>query len=86
MAFAAFSFARLANVFAGGSIGWTEVQAQINKEDPFLAAFITEHLEFNHAGGAVRVGHDSEGKSTVSGLEIGTRLPPYQFYAKPKRG
>ena len=70
--------------FAGGSISWTEVQAQIQKDDPFLADYIAAHLTVNRVGGALRVGHDDNGNSMVPGLQIATRLPPYHFYAKPK--
>src|SRR4051794_19081274 len=69
---------------AGGSIGWDEVKTKLAKEDPFLAALIETHFDVNRVGGAARVGHDSNGNSTVSGLEVGTRLPPYEFNAKPK--
>lgn len=70
--------------FAGGSIDWDEVRARIKKEDPFLADYIAAHFTVNRVGGAVRVGHDRNGNSMVEGEEIGARLPPYNFYAKPK--
>lgn len=49
-----------------------------------MASFISQHFDIAPSGGALRVGHDSEGKSMVEGLGIGTRLPPYDFNAKPK--
>ena len=57
---------------------------QIRADDPFLAAFIVEHLEVAPSGGALRVGHDRDGNSTVPGLGVGQRLPPYDFDARPK--
>src|SRR3989442_233368 len=68
----------------GGSIGWDIVSAEIRRDDPFLLAFIERTFAVHHVGGAMRVGRDATGKSTVPGLEIGTRLPPYEFDAKPK--
>jgi hypothetical protein len=70
--------------YAGGSIGWDRVNAEITKGDPFLAAFIAAHFDVAPAGGALRVGHDHEGNSLVPGHEVGDRLPPYEFRAKSK--
>src|SRR4051794_38838922 len=71
-------------VFAGGSISWEEVRAQIQKEDPEFLALIERAFDIRHVGGALRVGHDASGKSTVEGVEVGTRMPPYEFPAKLK--
>ena len=70
--------------FAGGSISWEEARAHIAKGDPVLIAWVEEHFEIRHSGGAMRVGHDASGKSMVEGVGVGTRLPPYEFPAKPK--
>ena len=70
--------------FAGGSIGWDEVKAKVGKDDPFLIDLIERQYDVSRVGGALRVGHDATGYSTVEGLEIGTRLPPYDFNAKIK--
>lgn len=69
---------------AGGSISWDEVNIKIKKEDPFLAAYIIKSFDIAQIGDAIRIGRDNKGNSTVSGLEVGTRIPPYNFYAKPK--
>jgi len=77
-------FALTVSCMAGGSIDWERVSAEITKDDTFLATFIAQHFDVARSGLAVRVGHDRAGNSTVPGLGIGTRLPPYDFYAKPK--
>jgi hypothetical protein len=69
---------------AGGSISWDEVRAKIQKEDPEFLSFIERAFDIRHVGGALRVGHDASGKSTVEGVEVGTRMPPYEFLAKLK--
>lgn len=74
----------VSSCFAGGSIGWDEVKAKISKDDPFLINLIERQYDVSRVGGALRVGRDAAGNSTVEGLEIGTRLPPYDFNAKPK--
>jgi hypothetical protein len=71
-------------VLAGGSISWDEVRAQIQKEDPEFLALIEQAFDIRHVGGALRVGHDASGKSTVEGVEVGTRMLPYEFLAKLK--
>ena len=73
-----------AKAFAGGSISWEEARTHIVKGDPLLIAWVEEHFEIRHSGGAMRVGHDASGKSMVEGVGVGTRLPPYEFPAKPK--
>ena len=70
--------------WAGGSIGWEEVIQNITKDDPSLATYITEHFDVAPIGGAVRVGHDTDGKSLDPPYEVGQRIPPYDFEAKPK--
>lgn len=69
---------------ASGSIGWEQVSAEITKGDAFLSNYIAQHFDVATSGGALRVGKDQAGNSTVPGLGIGTRLPPYDFNAKPK--
>jgi hypothetical protein len=71
-------------VLASGSITWDEVRAQIQKEDPEFLALIERAFDIRHVGGALRVGHDASGKSTVDGVAVGTRMPPYEFPAKLK--
>ena len=71
-------------VFAGGSIGWDEVVPQITKDDPFLTGFIAKNFDVSPIGIGVRVGHDKDGNSLVPGVGVGTRIPPIEFYAKPK--
>ena len=70
--------------FAGGSIDWERVSKEISKDDKFLATYIAQNFDVATSGAALRVGHDQSGNSTVAGLEVGTRLPPYDFNAKPK--
>jgi hypothetical protein len=85
--FWSFLFALLAlpfSCFAGGSVDWERVSKEINKDDKFLAAYIAQNFDIATSGGAQRVGYDQSGNSTVPRLEIGTRLPPYDFNAKPK--
>lgn len=69
---------------AGGSISWDEANLQIKKEDPFMSAYITKYFDVESIGDAIRVGSDVHGNSTVRGVGVGTRLPPYEFCAKPK--
>ena len=76
----------LANVSparAGGSILWTTVHDEIATDDPFLVQFIDKTFEMRRSGGGVRVGHDKDGNSLVPGVGVGTRLPPFDFLAKP---
>jgi len=70
--------------FAGGSVGWDQVRAEIMRDDPGLLAFIETHFDIRHSGGAVRVGRDASGNATIPELGVGARIPPYEFYAKPK--
>jgi len=68
---------------AGGSVGWDQVRSEIAKDDPFMADYIAKNFEVRSVGGAVRDGHDKDGNSLVPSLEVGTRIPPYEFPAKP---
>ena len=68
---------------AGGSIGWDQVRAEIAKDDPFMADYIVRNFEVRRVGGGVRVGRDKDGNSLVPGLEVGTRIAPFDFPAKP---
>ena len=79
-----FQLAFAHRVEAGGSISWEEVRARIATDDPFIAAFIAEHLDVARGGSALRVGHDKDGNSLVTGYGVGERIPPYDFVAKPK--
>jgi hypothetical protein len=71
-------------VLASGSISWDEVREQIKRDDPEFLALIECAFDIRHVGGALRVGHDASGKSTVEGVAVGTRMPPYEFLAKLK--
>ena len=71
-------------LLAGGSISWAEARAQIQKEDPEFLTLIERAFDIRSIGGALRVGQDATGKSTVEGVEVGTRMPPYEFSAKLK--
>jgi hypothetical protein len=79
-----FTLISMAPCRAGGSIGWDDVRKQIAKDDPFLADYIAKNFEMRPSGGAVRVGHDRDGNSLVEGVEVGTRIPPFEFPAKPR--
>ena len=56
---------------------------EIAKDDPFLVQFIDKTFEMSRSGGGLRVGHDRDGNSLVPGVGVGTRLPPFDFLAKP---
>ena len=71
-------------VSAGGSIGWEEVRARIGRDDPKLLAWVEQTFDIRHVGGATRVGRQADGTATVAGAEVGDRLPPFEFPAKPK--
>ena len=77
-------FAFSTSCLAGGSLGWTEVSAQIAKEDPFLSDYIAKTFDVRSIGLGVRVGHDKDGNSLVPGLEVGERIAPFDFLAKPR--
>ena len=79
-------FALTAACLAGGSVGWDQVSAEVAKGDPFLADYIAKNFDVNHVGGAMRIGHDKDGNSLVPEMEVGDRIPPYEFYAKPRGG
>ena len=81
---AALGFTCACICFGGGSIGWAEARAQIVRDDPKFIAAIEGAFEIAPSGGATRVGHDATGNSTIEGVEIGTRVPPFDFAAKPK--
>lgn len=74
-------FSIASSCFAWGSLGWHEALAHIRKEDAFLAAYITAGFDISPTGSAVRVGSQLE---KAGGPEAGTRIPPYEFFAKPK--
>ena len=74
----------VAHAIASGSISWDEVRARIQKDDPEFLALVERAFDIRHVGGALRVGHDATGKSAVEGVEVGTRMPPYEFPAKIK--
>ena len=80
---AAFYWSSATASHAGGSIGWPQVHDEIAKDDPFLVQFIDKTFEMRRSGGGVRVGHGKDGNSLVPGVGVGTRLPPFDFLAKP---
>jgi hypothetical protein len=84
VAFFLFAIVVAASCFGGGSIGWEDVRKRMARDDPEFLAWIDERFDIRPSGGAVRVGHDTSGKSTVEGSQIGDRLPPFEFPAKPK--
>ena len=69
---------------AGGSIGWMEVLVKITNDDPDLAALVQRQYDIADIGLGVRVGHDKDGNSLAPPFEVGERIPPYDFDAKPK--
>jgi hypothetical protein len=71
-------------VFAGGSVGWEDVRGVIDREDPTLCAWVERTFEVRESGGGMRVGRQADGRPTVEGAEVGERMPPYEFPAKPK--
>ena len=73
-------------VFAGGSIGWQNVRGRVRREDAALVAWIEQTFDVRESGGAMRVGRQADGKPTVDGAQIGDRVPPYEFPARPKGG
>ena len=80
-----FSLSFVLQIFAGGSIDWDQVKAEITKDDPFMADFITSQFDLQPVGDAVRIGHDKDGNSLAPELGgVGKRIPPYNFLAKPK--
>src|SRR3954452_18086205 len=78
------AFWSLTTVFAGGSISWDDVRMRIQKDDPEFLALVERAFDIRHIGQAFRVGQGADGKSTVEGVEVGTRVPPYEFVAKIK--
>ena len=70
--------------FAGCSVGWDQVRAEIMRDDPGFLAFLEARFDVHHSGLAVRVGRDASGNATIPELGVGARIPPYEFYAKPK--
>jgi len=69
--------------YAGGSIAWEEVAAQLSRSAPELLSVINDSFDVARVGGAIRLSARSidviEGRA-----EIGDRVPPYEFDCKPK--
>ena len=72
-------------MFAGGSIGWEDVRGRISREDAELIAWVEQTFDVRDSGSAMRVGRQADGKPTVEGAQIGDRVAPYEFSARPKR-
>ena len=72
------------HAFACGSISWKEVLTKITKDDPDFAELVQKQFDVADIGVGVRVGHDKDGKSLAPPFEVGERIPPYDFDAKPK--
>lgn len=60
--------------FAGGSIGWEHVKAQIARSDPELVKVIELNFAVNASGGGVRLGPHF-------GDRHGERVSPFEFGA-----
>jgi hypothetical protein len=71
-------------LFAGGSIAWGDVRDRLSHEDAALVAWVEHTFDIRHSGTAARVGRQADGKPTVEGAQIGDRVAPYEFAAKPK--
>jgi hypothetical protein len=71
-------------LFAGGSISWDDARTRIRRDDRDLVAWVERTFDVRDVGGAVRVGKQADGSPTVEGAQIGDRLPPFEFPAKPK--
>src|SRR3954447_529400 len=71
-------------IMAGGSMRWDDVRVRLQKEDPEFLTLVERVFDIRRVGDALRVGHDASGNSTVEGVEVGTRMPPYEFLAKPR--
>ena len=82
--FFAFYLATTIMGLAGGSVGWDQVRTEIAKDDPFMADYIAKTFDMRPSGGAIRVGHDDQGNSLAPPLGVGSRIPPYEFPAKPR--
>jgi hypothetical protein len=71
-------------LLAGGSIGWDDARTRIRRYDPDLVAWVEQTFDVRVVGAAVRVGRQADGRPAVEGAQIGDRLPPFEFPAKPK--
>jgi hypothetical protein len=71
-------------LFAGGSIGWDDARSRILRDDASLIAWVEQAFDVRDVGGAMRVGRQADGSPAVEGAQIGDRLPPFEFPAKPK--
>lgn len=72
------------HVFAGASVRWEEALTKIAKDDPDLAQLVQVQFDVADIGNGVWVGHDKDGNSLAPPYEVGERIPPYDFDAKPK--
>jgi hypothetical protein len=69
---------------AGGSVDWDVHALPLLRKAPDLLRVIEQSLDVQRVGDGLRVGSDSSGHSTVPGLEVGTRIPPFEFAAHAK--
>ena len=72
------------NLLAGGSIGWRDARARMSREDPAFVVWVEKTFDIRNSGVAMRVGRQADGTPAVDGAQIGDRVPPYEFSAKPK--
>ena len=59
-------------------------EARLSVMTPRFSALVETQFDIKHVGGAMRVGRNASGAATVPELGVGARMPPYEFYAKPK--
>lgn len=64
--------------FAGGSISWEHVKADIAKDDPALVKTLEKHFTIARSGGGMRLGPHF-------GERAGERIAPYDFEAVHKK-
>lgn len=63
---------------AGGSIGWVDVKAKIERTDPELVKIIERDFNVDSSGGGVRLGPQF-------GDRQGERIPPFRFGAMNRK-
>jgi len=69
---------------AGGSVEWKFHALPLLRKAPELLRIVEMSLDVERVGEGVRVGRDSSGQATVPELGVGTRVPPFEFAARPK--
>ena len=68
---------------ASGSIGWDDVSMRLSHDAPDLIKVINDAFDVYRVGDALRLGPRSS--DVIDGrAQAGTRVPPYEFYCKPK--